>query len=672
MALSDFQDDYTTRQAGLQAWLNGAGNATPDVSAYPGQSAPLTPAQSALQQYAAAKSAGFDTSDVNPDQTQSVDLSAIEPNQKAAALAQESFSPGTQNAIAPVSKSSPSQPWYNTAVGSVLTSVFPRGFGAVAESQKGQALIDHWKEQAQQNPLMQPIADAAEQAGPQNARQYIPQAMDIQNKLVGMKMQKSALQQLQNVGGYTGQESPDTQTQPIDIKGVPQQGASGIPPIAAVTPGQASNITNNAIVSGPANEKGIVTPPQEDNITSNGTVGGAPLSGKMNTALSDWNNSQNALPTTATPEAQAAAVTGPQTQQEIQKLQTQVQTKQAKLDAAKAKFYSNPSVINMQAMGQGAAVDAEWARRVGSQPEALKAQSDAIATAAAKMVGENGQLTSEEKNSGAGVSPLVTVKNPDGSESQMTSRQANQMAQGGGAGGIKGPLPGVVEGAQEAQKNYQTYRQGLSTQASNLGKEVQIANAQDDFMKFTNGRGGFKPGLGEEHLAQAAAAAAAAGASPATQAMIARGDPGAVQAFTALASQESVRQMEGMMASGGASNPRITQSMFENFKADLSNPNKQPNAINAIHNMMRLQYKQTVDEQNAALNDKGDPTTFQARYQQQKYPSLMDGRGADPSAAIQSGSVQSQIPPKGAIDTGKTIGGKQVYKLPNGKGWMPD
>lgn len=227
------------------------------------------------------------------------------------------------------------------------------------------------------------------------------------------------------------------------------------------------------------------------------------------------------------------------------------------------------------------------------------------------------------------------------------------------------PINANATGMTEAQKNYQTYRQGLNTTTSNLGKEVGIANAQDDFKKL------FQPGAGETQLAQAAAAAASAGASPTLQQMIARGDPGAVQAFDALASQESVRQMEGMMAGNGNSNPRITQAMFDNFKEDLSNPNKQSNAIDAIHNMMRLQYKTTYDEQQAALADKGDPTTFQERYQAMKYPALMSGRGADPSAAIQNGSVQSQIPPSGAQQVG-TKGGKPVYKLPDGRGWMPD
>lgn len=140
MALSDFQDDYTTRQAGLQAWLNGAGNATPDVSAYPGQAAPLTPAQSALQQYAAAKSAGFDTSDINPGATQSTDLSGIEPNQKAAALAQEAFSPGTQNAIP--SPAPPSVPFRNTTAGAVLAGMMPHTFGAAFNQQNNAAAAD--------------------------------------------------------------------------------------------------------------------------------------------------------------------------------------------------------------------------------------------------------------------------------------------------------------------------------------------------------------------------------------------------------------------------------------------------------------------------------------------------------------------------------------------------
>lgn len=227
------------------------------------------------------------------------------------------------------------------------------------------------------------------------------------------------------------------------------------------------------------------------------------------------------------------------------------------------------------------------------------------------------------------------------------------------------PITAKTAGDTKAQENYQAYRQGLNTTTSNLGKEVGIANAQDDFKKL------FQPGAGETQLAQAAAAAASAGASPSLQQMIARGDPGAVQAFDALASQESVRQMEGMLAGNGNSNPRITQAMFDNFKEDLSNPNKQANAIEAIHNMMRLQYKTTYEEQQAALADKGDPTTFQERYQATKYPTLMNGRGADPSAAIQKGSVQSQIPPTGAQQVG-TKGGKPVYKLPDGRGWMPD
>lgn len=150
MALSDFnENDYTQRQSGLQEWLNGAGNATPGVSAYPGQ-VPIAPV------------------------TTQPDLSAVEPNAKAAALAQESFAPGTQNAI-PVSQPSaaaPSTPFANTTAGAVLGAMMPHTFGAANTLSRGKALTDYIQSIPSDNdPTIAAIQGMAKQ-DPANGEKY--------------------------------------------------------------------------------------------------------------------------------------------------------------------------------------------------------------------------------------------------------------------------------------------------------------------------------------------------------------------------------------------------------------------------------------------------------------------------------------------------------------------
>jgi hypothetical protein len=118
---------------------------------------------------------------------------------------------------------------------------------------------------------------------------------------------------------------------------------------------------------------------------------------------------------------------------------------------------------------------------------------------------------------------------------------------------------------------------------------------------------------------------------------VARGDQsavGAVQAFSSMASIHAATQALEIMGSGGNGQPRIAASVLEEFKNNLSNPDKQEAAIRAINALSRQQYMADFNEQQAALKDKGDPTTFQGRYAAQIQPGLVQGRNTSPGQAI--------------------------------------
>lgn len=334
MAQSDFnENDYQNRQAGLTAWLNGAGNATPAAPAYPDQTQPtITPMQAFIagqvaQQSKAAQNAGFDTSDVNSGATTAApptsDLSTIEPNQKAAALAQEAFAPGTQNAIpAPAPPAGPSTPFANTTTGAILGAMMPHTFGAANSMSRGKALTDYIQSIPSDNdPTIAAIQGMAKQ-DPANGEKYagaLSQYM-AQNQTpiartqaeeanMNLAAEKFKLHQLQGGMAAAAADAPPSATP--NIQGMPQSGMDSIPPIAAITPGQPRDIPRGSLK---ASEKGIVTPPQEAGITTNGTVGGMPLSGAANTALANYLNSTKEEVAPASQKVTSNAPMSPQEQ----------------------------------------------------------------------------------------------------------------------------------------------------------------------------------------------------------------------------------------------------------------------------------------------------------------------------------------------------------------------
>lgn len=150
MALSGFQDDYTTRQAGLQTWLNGVGNATHAVPAYPGQTAPAAPAPPPAN------------------------FSEIDPNSKALMLGQEAFAPGSASVPAQTTAPAPQPtddgtPFRHTALGSFLGRVVP-GLGAEFRNQQAKSMSDYWDSVKDTDPVTQ--LTGAMKVDPNNAEKY--------------------------------------------------------------------------------------------------------------------------------------------------------------------------------------------------------------------------------------------------------------------------------------------------------------------------------------------------------------------------------------------------------------------------------------------------------------------------------------------------------------------
>lgn len=251
--------------------------------------------------------------------------------------------------------------------------------------------------------------------------------------------------------------------------------------------------------------------------------------------------------------------------------------------------------------------------------------------------------------------------------SQMVANSQPSASQG-----MQVQSPAQAAGATEAQKNYQTYSQGLNKKVSEGADNTRIMNAQEDLMTH------FRPGAGEEDLAKAAAAIKTMGASDSLVNAVARGDQsavGAVQAFSSMASIHAATQALEIMGSGSNGPPRIAASVLEEFKNNLSNPDKQESAIRAINALSRQQYQADFSEQQAALKDKGDPTTWQGRYAAQINPGLIAGRNTSPAEAItQTDHVAAPAMPPPT--TQRTAG--QIYPTPRGPmkwtgtGWLPN
>lgn len=192
----------------------------------------------------------------------------------------------------------------------------------------------------------------------------------------------------------------------------------------------------------------------------------------------------------------------------------------------------------------------------------------------------------------------------------------------------------VGAGQTEAQKNVQTYRAGLNKKVSSGAEAVRFQNDEEDMAN------NFVPGAGATKLAKAAAAATRMGLPQDLINKISTGDQsaiGAIQAFTSMQAMHGAEQSLEMMGGGGTGTPRIAASTLESFTKNLADPNQQKNAIKAIGATARQLYQADYAEQQAALADKGDPTTFQERYAQTVVPGLMAGRSADPAQAIQTG-----------------------------------
>lgn len=237
-----------------------------------------------------------------------------------------------------------------------------------------------------------------------------------------------------------------------------------------------------------------------------------------------------------------------------------------------------------------------------------------------------------------------------------------------------GQVAATAAGQTEAQKNYQGYLQGINKRVAEGADNTRIMNAQEDLMAH------FRPGAGEEELAKAAAAIKTMGGSDNLVNAVARGDKsavGAVQAFSSMASIHAATQaLEIMGGSGGNGQPRIAASVLEEFKNNLSNPNKQEEAIRAINALSRQQYQADFNEQQTAMKDKGDPTTFQGRYAAQINPSLVNGRNISPSDAVMQtehvAAPQIAPPPMAQRTAGQSYQTPRGMMKWTGTGWMPN
>lgn len=229
--------------------------------------------------------------------------------------------------------------------------------------------------------------------------------------------------------------------------------------------------------------------------------------------------------------------------------------------------------------------------------------------------------------------------------------------------------PSAKEGLTKEYQNFADYKNGLDKTVAESGDALRIINAQEDFAK------NFSPGAGQTTLAHLASVAKSMGGTDNLAAMISKGDPGSVEAFEALASQHAMRQAEMLMAGGGGSGgQRISQSVFESFKNDLSSPDKRPNAIAAINALSRQQYQDSLGEQQALNAYKGDPLKFRSEYAAKRNGTLMEGRSADPQQAINQGKIGSAPmaapPPVAQRQVGMVVNSPQGPVKWTGTGWM--
>lgn len=105
---------------------------------------------------------------------------------------------------------------------------------------------------------------------------------------------------------------------------------------------------------------------------------------------------------------------------------------------------------------------------------------------------------------------------------------------------------------------------------------------------------------------------------------------------------------------------RITNFDLENIKTTLANANLSPAEKDAqLKSFIAQKFMQAGTDQNQ-VNALGATPIQPAQNQTAPIP-----------AQTEANTQNAQVP-QGAQPTGKTIGGKPVYTLPNGKGWIPD
>lgn len=327
-------------------------------------------------------------------------------------------------------------------------------------------------------------------------------------------------------------------------------------------------------------------------------------------------------------------------------------------------------------VAQGVALPALGMRPAGSGPIASDMLSPAPVPASVPAIGPGAAPPAMAAAGGAPATapPQIPFSQVVANAQQGMQRTGSTPPPAIGASPVyAGQVAAQAAGQSEDAKNVASYENGLNKKVSEGASQVRIMNAQEDLAQ------NFRPGAGEEELAKAAAAAQSLGASPALVNSIARGDQnavGAVQAFSAMASQHAATQALETMAGGGGQTPRISQAMFESFKDNLSNPNNQPNAIKAINALARQQYMADFNEQQSFQKYKGtpgnDPTKFQSQYAAQINPALMNGRSADPAQAIQAPPPAASAPPLAQRVVGRAYQTPRGMMKWSGTGWLPN
>lgn len=281
MAQSDFnENDYQNRQAGLTAWLNGAGNATPASPAYPDQTQQaaaqptITPMQAFIagqvaQQNQAAQNAGFSTTEVNPqDTTPAPNSDNPGPYAVAGALSKDSFSGGQssqpQQQPAAPSSASPSalQSFMDSGPMSFLAggSPFFKGLKDSADNVAAAKAIQNIP--SNNDPAIATLQQQA-MADPTNGRQYAsalsqymantqnPEARTrTEESGIDLAQKKLAMQRFQAGMAAAAADAPGGSGQPSPIA-IPQENGSArgqpMPSINAIA-GAMNAIPNNAVM----------------------------------------------------------------------------------------------------------------------------------------------------------------------------------------------------------------------------------------------------------------------------------------------------------------------------------------------------------------------------------------------------------------------------------------